>query len=76
MKKTTILVFITLLVTFPLAACGGDQAQSESFKVGILQLTERLIEVENGFKAGMEEMGYTEGKNIVYVRKNANGNIW
>lgn len=75
MKKTATLLLITTLVALSLVGCDILQPQPKVYKIGILQLTERLAEVEGGFKAGMVDLDYAEGKNVTYVRKNASGNM-
>ena len=69
------LLFIVVLVVLVSAGCGGNQQESKTFKVGILQLVDVLADVEDGFKAGMADLGYTEGENISYLQRNANANM-
>ncbi|WP_027182718.1 ABC transporter substrate-binding protein [Desulfovibrio inopinatus] len=37
------------------------------FRIGIIQFTSNNLETLDGFKAGMEQYGYIEGKNITYL---------
>ena len=67
-----ILTLPVILAVLFLSACGGSngqngQAGKENYTVGILNLSEALELSVEGFKAGMEELGYTEGENITYI---------
>ncbi|MBN1121244.1 MAG: ABC transporter substrate-binding protein [Anaerolineae bacterium] len=69
-KLILILPFVLTLLF--LSACDGSngqngQANKENPTVGIVNLTSALDPVIEGFKAGMEDLGYTEGENITYV---------
>jgi putative ABC transport system substrate-binding protein len=67
MKKSapsSILISVFLLVMGP-AAC--DNGKSRTFTVGVLNISRNLDESLVGFKEGMTELGYTEGKNIHYL---------
>jgi putative ABC transport system substrate-binding protein len=75
MKKARHLWLLSLLVVLGLACCGGAQSQPETYKIGILQLVDILAEVEEGFKAGMTDLGYTEGENVTYLQRNAKGSM-
>ena len=46
--------------------------QQKKYKIGILQMVKSLDNAVEGFKDGMKELGYIEGKNIEYEYKNAN----
>lgn len=63
------------LVLLGLVGCNGSQSQPKTYKIGILQLVSVLADVEEGFKAGMTELGYTEGENVSYLQRNANANM-
>jgi putative ABC transport system substrate-binding protein len=60
----TILIGVFLLVMVP-AAC--DNGKSRIFTVGVLNISRNLNESLVGFKKGMSELGYIEGKNIRYL---------
>jgi putative ABC transport system substrate-binding protein len=63
-KRCFLLVLVVLMV-LPVAACGEKEA--ESFTIGVVNLTPLLDYVLDGFKAGMSDLGYTEGDNLFYV---------
>lgn len=79
MKKmvTASIVAIGLL---SLAACGktasSGASSNEMKKVGVLQVVqhESLDAAYKGFKEGLKEGGYTEGKNITFDYQNAQNN--
>jgi putative ABC transport system substrate-binding protein len=48
-------------------------SQAKVYKVGILQMATSLDSAVQGFKDGLKELGYVEGKNIEYDYKIANG---
>ena len=57
--------FILLLMALVLAInCG--QTRNKTYRVGILCGLDYIAEITEGFKAKMAELGYVEGKNIVY----------
>lgn len=66
---------IIALLALLLCGCIANQPQPKTFKVGILQLVDALADVEDGFKAGMAELGYTAHRNVTYVERNAKGNM-
>lgn len=49
--------------------------QKKVFHVGLLQMAPVVSQNMNGFKAGMEELGYKEGQNISYVYRDAQGDL-
>lgn len=48
-------------------------SQTKKYNVGILQMATSLDNAVQGFKDGMKELGYIEGKNVEYDYKIANG---
>ncbi len=48
-------------------------SEQKVYKVGILQMATSLDNAVQGFKDGMKELGFVEGKNIEYDYKIANG---
>ena len=55
-------VFISLFFT----ACPQDKPP-KPFTIGIVNYVSILNPVIEGFKAGMNELGYTEGKDVIYI---------
>ncbi|MBN2117490.1 MAG: ABC transporter substrate-binding protein [Anaerolineales bacterium] len=54
-----------IIATLLLSGCTGLQGKKQ-YKVGVLIGIEFTTPVAEGFKAGMAELGYVEGENIVY----------
>src|SRR3989344_83829 len=50
------------------------QQSAEPFVVCIIQYNDLLNPVADGFKAGMEELGYLEGRDIIYQFESSSGN--
>ncbi len=67
----TILLLIGL-VALLMTACGGDQTQ-KSFTIGIVAETAIHTPAIEGFKAGMADLGYIEGKNVTYIYNGVTG---
>ncbi len=68
------IVIATFLVTVVfLSGCTSQTAQTQKmYHVGILSSSIELDDVANGFKAKMVELGYIEGKNIIYDMQSSN----
>ncbi len=68
MRSKRILVVLTLLASALLTACGGSTAnQPKTYTIGALLGSQNVVPVWDGFKAGLADLGYVEGKNVVYV---------
>ncbi len=65
--RTSLTFFLLscLLQTFLLTACG--QSEPDRLHIGVVNLSPRLEPVLEGFKAGMAELGYTEGENVTFL---------
>ena len=62
-----LLMFILLVVVCIFLSGCGEKAQEEKvYRVGIVFDAEAFTSIADGFKAKMTELGYVEGKNIVY----------
>jgi len=61
------ILLVTMLVMFCvfLSSC-GKKTQEKVYRVGIASGAEAFADIADGFKAKMTELGYIEGKNIVY----------
>ncbi len=66
MKTIQALLLVTLIVILS-AACTRDPAQPKTVTIGIVNLTPNLEPMVEGFKAGLTETGYIEGKNVTYI---------
>lgn len=81
MKKAIAVVLTILLAAAALTGCGdgaqGTDQAGDSFKLGILQLTEHpsLNTIRESIVAGLEEEGYTEGDNLVIDYKNGQNDM-
>ena len=66
-SKHPILV-LTLLVVFCvfLSSCGEKAKEEKVYRVGIVSGVNIMLDIADGFKAKMTELGYVEGENIVY----------
>lgn len=83
MSKTTIIILIIIIIV--LVALSGlllwqwnekrTDKQAKIFHVGLLQMAPTVAENMEGFKIGMEELGYKEGTNIKYTYRDANGDL-
>jgi putative ABC transport system substrate-binding protein len=66
--RTAILMGILLLVAALVAALVAcDKEQSGIYTVGVINVAENLDESLVGFKNGMTELGYVEGRDIRYL---------
>jgi len=54
------------LLAFVLLMSGCGTKEPKVYRVGILSGVDFLLDCAEGFKAGMEELGYVEGENITY----------
>jgi putative tryptophan/tyrosine transport system substrate-binding protein len=66
----TVLIVITLL----LSGCAG-LAKQKTYTIGVINLAPTLEDTFTGFKQGMTELGYIEGKNITYINAGPAGSI-
>ncbi len=59
-----------MLIAFTLSAvlllCGCAADKERTYRVGVLCGTDAFIEIVSGFQSKMSELGYVEGRNIVY----------
>ncbi len=57
---------LTLAVAFALLVGGCGAKPPKVYRVGIVCGSDAFLPVIDGFKAGMAELGYVEGENVIY----------
>ena len=70
MEKTgnsRMLLLVLLLFVCVIVGCTNNKSSSKTFTVGVVNLNKGHDKVLLGFKKGLTELGYTEGKNITYL---------
>ena len=65
-KKGIWLAILILIVVGSLFLSGCGAGKPKVYRVGILNGLAFMADAAEGFKAGMAELGYVEGENIVY----------
>lgn len=65
-KKTYLILLVTILVMFSVFLNSCSKKPQKVYQVGIISGAETFVSIADGFKAKMTELGYIEGKNIVY----------
>jgi putative ABC transport system substrate-binding protein len=69
----TLLSLITVTALL-LGGCGSP-AEPKSYTIGVINLTPNLEDTLTGFKQGMTDLGYVEGKNVTYIYSGPAGGI-
>jgi putative ABC transport system substrate-binding protein len=67
------LICLFVIISMTAAACGTNQ--SKMVTIGMLNLSTALQPALDGFKAGMVDLGYIEGKNVRYVYAGPTGTV-
>jgi putative ABC transport system substrate-binding protein len=67
----TIILVGVVVASLLLTACGS--AKPETYTIGVVIEIPSLGDTLDGFKAGMTQLGYVEGKNITYIYHGATG---
>jgi putative ABC transport system substrate-binding protein len=70
-NRWAILVWVIVL-SLLLAACSGTQAK-KPFTIGVVAEAVIMSPAIEGFKAGMTDLGYAEGKDVTYVYNGPTG---
>jgi len=62
------ILHLTLLVVVCvfLSGCGEKVQEKKVYHVGVVSGSDAFVNIADGFKAKMTELGYVEGKNIIY----------
>ncbi|MCP4297702.1 MAG: hypothetical protein GY786_19050 [Proteobacteria bacterium] len=68
-------LFFLVLLIIAVPACDSDQQAKNPVKIGILSGIELFLPTIEGFKQEMAQMGYIEGKNVLYVSRSAKGDV-
>jgi len=69
-RQQILLAILLVVVCVFLSSC--SEKKPKVYRVGILSGAEPFASIANGFKAKMTELGYIEGKNIVYDFQKSN----
>jgi putative ABC transport system substrate-binding protein len=64
-QKPAAALILAIVLTLLLGACGSAK-RAKVYHVGILSGLDGFADIFDGFKAGMTELGYVEGRNIIY----------
>jgi putative ABC transport system substrate-binding protein len=65
-RREIVLTVILIVACLFISGCGEKTETEKAYRVGIVSGLASFIEIADGFKAKMTELGYIEGKNIVY----------
>ena len=65
-RRKIILATFLIMACVSISGCGEKTETQKVYRVGIVSGLGSFIQIADGFKAKMTELGYTEGKNIVY----------
>ena len=67
--KTIQPLLLAILMIATVIACNSEPAQPKPFTVGIINANPTMEVMLAGFKAGMTDLGYTEGENPALIRR-------
>lgn len=67
-------VIFAIVLGLMLILYGGCRSRDKIFTIGIINISYFQDEIVKGFKDGMSELGYIEGKDIVYICQDKIGN--
>lgn len=69
LRYSPLLIAIFFIITGLLLTACGDTTQDKTYTIGVVNSAPGLATILDGFKAGMAELGYVEGKDITYIYK-------
>jgi len=72
-KKAGVCSLLLIFLALMAVSCNKRQERVSVYKIGILQFTDLLTDVEGGLKEGLSQLGYQEGNNVQYIYRNAHG---
>jgi len=61
------LLLVFSLLSFVIAGCTNNEPINKTYKVGVINLNKEHDKIFLGFKNGLADLGYTEGKNITFI---------
>jgi len=64
-KRQMLVLTLLVVVCAALSSC-GKKTQEKVYRVGIVSGAEAFVNIADGFKAKMTELGYVESENIIY----------
>ncbi len=65
-RQQTLVLTLLVVVCVVLSCCGKKAQEAKVYRVGIVSGSGAFLGVADGFRVKMTELGYVEGKNIVY----------
>ncbi len=65
-RQLTLIIVLSLSLCILSSGCTQTQPEQKVYNVAILSGLDFLADTTDGFKEGMENLGYVEGENIVY----------
>jgi putative tryptophan/tyrosine transport system substrate-binding protein len=66
-KFQLMLTLLILIVLFALLLSGCGGAAPKTYTIGVINPSKNLDDAVKGFKEGLTELGYVEGKNVTYI---------
>ena len=60
------LVILLVITGLLLTGCGGAP-KTKTYTIGVINPSTNQEDTVKGFKEGMTELGYVEGKNVIYI---------
>jgi putative ABC transport system substrate-binding protein len=70
-----VLVIVLGIILWQRYVIDEPTGKGEIYRIGLLQMAPTVAENMEGFKIGMEELGFEEGVNVEYIYRDAEGNL-